>query len=111
MHRIDAVRADAVHAAASVDGSRAVFVCSTQPAVVAAFVADRRQITSETVIPGGDRLLRAAQSLARTLGLGAADPFGAIDRLSLGAEPEFQAELGPPSPGPMAKVCVSIQKD
>jgi carbamoyltransferase len=95
VHRIDAVRADAVQAAASADGPSAVLVCSTQPAVIAAFVTDRTQVTSETVIAGGDRLLRAAQALARTLGLGPADPFGAIDRLSIGAEPEFQADLGP----------------
>ncbi len=94
VQRIDAVRADAVQAAASADGPRAVLVCSTQPAVMAAFVTDQNRVTSETVVPGGDRLARAAQVLAGTLGVGGADPYGALDRLSIGAEPEFQSELG-----------------
>ncbi len=94
VQRIDAVCADAVHAAASADGRSAVLVCSTQPAVIAAFVTDRHKVLSPTVISGGDRLIGAAQTLAGTLGVPAADPYGALDRLSVGAEPEFQDELG-----------------
>jgi carbamoyltransferase len=94
VQRIDAVRADAVQAAASADGPRAVLVFSTQPAVMAAFVTDQNRVTSETVIPGGDHLVRAAQMLAGTLGVTGADPYGALDRLSIGAEPEFQSEIG-----------------
>ena len=94
VQRIDAVRADAVQAAASADGPRAVLVFSTQPAVMAAFVTDQNRVTSETVIPGGDHLVRAAQMLAGTLGVAGADPYGALDRLSIGAEPEFQSEIG-----------------
>jgi carbamoyltransferase len=95
VHRIDAIRADAVHAAASADGPGAVLVCSTQPPVIAAFVTDRNQVTSQTVLPGGDRLMRAAQALAGTLGVSTTDPYGSLDRLSVGADPEFQSDLGP----------------
>ncbi|HEY7475847.1 MAG TPA: carbamoyltransferase C-terminal domain-containing protein [Vicinamibacterales bacterium] len=94
VRRIDAVHADAVHAAASASGPGAVLVCSTQPPVIAAFVTDRHQVASQTVLPGGDRLMRAARQLAGTLGVPAADPYGALDRLSVGADPEFQADLG-----------------
>jgi carbamoyltransferase len=93
VERIDAVHADAVHAAASADGPSAVLVCSTHPPVIAAFRADRHQIAPQPDIAGGDRLLRAAGKLAGALGVPAADPYGALDRLSIGGEPEFQDGL------------------
>lgn len=94
VQRIDAIRADAVHAAASAGAPGTVVVCSMQPPVIAAFVTDRNEITSQRVAAGGDRLMRAAQAVAGALGLSVDDPYGAIDRLSVGAEPEFQADLG-----------------
>jgi carbamoyltransferase len=93
VQRLDAVHADAVQAAASADGPSMVLVCSTQPPVIAAFVTDRHRIMSETVIAGGDRLLRAAETVAGTLGLAGSDPYAALDRLSIGGEPEFQDDL------------------
>jgi predicted NodU family carbamoyl transferase len=38
--------------------------------------------------------VQSAKTLATLLGLKADDPFAALDRLSVGAEPEFQAEMG-----------------
>jgi carbamoyltransferase len=38
-------------------------------------------------------LLSAARLVARTLGVGAANPYQALDRLSIGGEPEFDTEL------------------
>jgi carbamoyltransferase len=90
---LDAVRADAVHAAASADGRSAVLVCSTQPAVIAAFVTEGQRVTSQTVVTGGERLLGAAGMLARTLGVAASDPYGSLDRLSVGGDPEFHDGL------------------
>ncbi|MGE5834886.1 MAG: carbamoyltransferase C-terminal domain-containing protein [Acidobacteriota bacterium] len=94
VQRIDAIRADAVHAAASAGAPGTVLVCSMRPAVIAAFVTDRNEITSQRVAAGGDRLMRAAQTVAGALGVSVDDPYGALDRLSVGAEPEFQADLG-----------------
>jgi carbamoyltransferase len=93
VQRIDAIRADAVHAAASAGAPGAVLVCSRHPAVIAAFVSDRNEITSQRIAAGGDRLMHAAQSVAGALGVSVDDPYGALDRLSVGAEPEFQSEL------------------
>jgi carbamoyltransferase len=93
VQRIDAIRADAVHAAASAGGPGAVLVCSMHPPVIAAFVTDRNEITSQRIAAGGDRLMRAAQTVAGALGVSVGDPYGALDRLSVGGEPEFQTEL------------------
>ena len=86
------LQADAVHAAACTSAD-AVLVCSSEPAGVAAFVRRGDRIDLLRAVDGGDHLAAAAGRVAATLGLGPGDPFRAIDRLSLGAEPEFGDEL------------------
>lgn len=90
---IGAVLADAIQAAASGSGARAVLVCSTEPAAIASFVSTGGGLESRRQFQGADQLLSAARSLARTVGMTGDDPFRAIDRLSVGGEPEFENEL------------------
>jgi carbamoyltransferase len=88
------LQADAIHAAASTRAD-AVLVCSSDPPGVAAFVRRDDRLHLLRAVDGGDGLAKAAGRVAATLGLGAGDPFQAIDRLSLGGEPEFDDELAP----------------
>ncbi len=90
---IDALRADAIQAAASSDAATAVFVCGTAPGSIASFVRHDDDLRPHGPLPGGDSLLDSARLIARRLGLGDANAPEAIDRLSIGGEPEFESEL------------------
>src|SRR5262252_3936142 len=92
---IDAVRADAIQAAAASDSATAVLVCGTDPGSMAFFAKDGGDLTPRGPVAGGDGLLVAARAIARTLGVSAANPYQALDRLSIGGEPEFEADLAP----------------
>lgn len=88
---VDALLADAWQATASAPAD-AVLVCSPEPQVVTTFVRDGSRLVPETPgIEGGAELQTAARLLADSLGLHAsiADPVGALDRLSIGGEPEY----------------------
>jgi carbamoyltransferase len=90
---VEAVEADAVQAAASSGGRGPVLVWSADPPQMAAFVRDADGGVRVERIEDGRPLFSSAQSVARLLGLPASDPFGALDRLSVGGEPEYEQEL------------------
>ena len=90
---IDAVRADAIQAAASAESASAVLVCGAEPGSMASFIRDGSEWRPGAPIAGGDRLLAAARLMARALGVSALNPYHSIDRLSLGGEPEFEREF------------------
>lgn len=92
---IDAVRADAVQAAATSAAATTVLVVGTEPGSMASFVKVREELRPHGPVAGGDRLLAASRVVADRLGVGARDPYQSIDRLSLGGEPEFEADLAP----------------
>ena len=100
MREIAAERADAIHAA-SASSADVVMVCGADPAVMALFRRKDGGLGPRVEVGGADGLVRAARKIAATLGLGpehgavARDPFASVDRLSVGADPEFQAELAP----------------
>jgi len=92
---IDPVQADALQAAMSDPASSAVVVCGAHPPVLAAFARQEGgRLGPRVDVPGADGLVEAARDLATALGLDAHDPFATLDRLGVGAEPEFGAELG-----------------
>jgi len=84
---VDAIRADALQAAAA-GPAGAVLVCGTEPAMVAGFVRQDDRLVPDHRFDGSG-LLAAARHLVSEVGLSAADPFQALDRLSVGGEPEF----------------------
>ncbi|HKW01028.1 MAG TPA: carbamoyltransferase C-terminal domain-containing protein [Vicinamibacterales bacterium] len=90
---IDAVRADAVQAAAASDLATTVLVCGTDVGSMAIFAKHGTELTSRGPVTGGDGLLLAARAIARTLGVSATNPYQSLDRLSIGGEPEFETEL------------------
>jgi len=91
---IDPIHADALHAAASDPSSTSVVVCGANPPVLAVFACRDGRLGPRVDVAGAEALVDAARGLAGALGLDAHDPFASLDRLSLGAEPEFQAEVG-----------------
>jgi len=91
---LDAVQADAIHAAASDPSSTSVVVCGANPPVLAAFACRDGRLGARVDVAGAESLVAAARGLAGLLGLDAHDPFASLDRLSLGAEAEFHAEVG-----------------
>lgn len=90
---IDPVFADAMQAALSDPASGAVVVCGANPPVLAAFARRDGGLGPRIDVPGADSLVDAARGLATALGLDPQDPFATLDRLGVGAEPEFQTEL------------------
>jgi carbamoyltransferase len=91
---LDAVHADALHAAASDPSSTSVVICSANPPVLAAFAFRDGRLGPRVDVNAAESLVALARDLAGALGLEVHDPFASLDRLSLGAEPEFQAEIG-----------------
>jgi carbamoyltransferase len=83
--------ADAALAAAH--GACAVLVCGVHPAAMAWFIRDGDTLTTQGSIDGSEGLVAAARALADSLGVPDDDPFQTLDRLSLGGEPEFVADL------------------
>ncbi len=87
------MQADAIQAAAASDAATAVLVCGTDQGSMAFFARDGADLTPRGPVAGGDQLLLAARAIARTLGVSSANPYQALDRLSIGGEPEFESEL------------------
>jgi len=90
---VEAVQADAVQAAVSSGGAGPVIVWSADPPQMAAFVRDASGDVTAERVEDGRPLFSSARSIARELGLAGADPCGALDRLSVGGEPEYEREL------------------
>ena len=89
------MQADAIQAAAASDAATAVLVCGTDPPDRwRSLRKDGGDLTPRGPVAGGDQLLLAARAIARTLGVSSANPYQALDRLSIGGEPEFESELG-----------------
>ena len=89
---VDPVLADAVQAAASVEATSSVFVCSAQPASAASFTARDGLVQAKGRMAGADGLMVTARTLAEALGVRESDPYRALDRISIGGEPEFLAD-------------------
>jgi carbamoyltransferase len=89
-----AVEADALQAAMSDPGSATIVVCGAQPPVLASFARQGDGLGPRMDVPGARGLVDAARTLAWTLGVDAGDPFASLDRLSVGAEPEYRNEIG-----------------
>jgi hypothetical protein len=105
---VDPARADAVHAVMSDQAATAVVVCSAHPPVLAAFAHHSHHdhphqnhqdqgdgLGPRVDIPGAERLVAGAAGLAAVLGIPGDDPFAALDRLSVGAEPGIPGRHGP----------------
>src|SRR5262249_42934734 len=90
---IDAVRADAIQAAAAPDPATAGPRGGTSPGSMASFVKHHEELRPHGPLPGGDRLIESARLVARRLGVGGTNASQAIDRLSIGGEPEFESDL------------------
>jgi carbamoyltransferase len=88
---IDAAVADARHAAMT--GAQAVVVCGATPPVFAVFQIDDGTLGPRNDIAGAAAMVESAATLSSRLGLAASDPLSALDRLSVGAEPEFLPEF------------------
>lgn len=82
---MDPVTADAMVAAASVPHAP-VFVWTNAPARIATFRRHNGSLGEADTRAGGDDALAGARQVADALGLQGRDPYGAIDRLSLGAD-------------------------
>jgi carbamoyltransferase len=93
MRVIEAVQADAVQAAVSSSGAGPVIVWSADPPQMAVFVRDPEDGVRAERIEDGGPLFSSARSMARVLGFATGDPFGALDRLSVGGEPEYEQEI------------------
>ena len=90
---IEAAEADARHAAATHPDADAIVVCGSNPPVLAVFAREGAVWGPREDVGGAAGLFESAERLASTLGLAAADPLAELDRLSLGAEPEFVSEF------------------
>jgi carbamoyltransferase len=90
---IDPIEADARHAAMTDPTAPAIVVCSANPPVLAVFARKGGELGPREVVSGGEDLFRAAGHLAETLGLSASDSLAALDRLGVGAEPEFVTDF------------------
>jgi carbamoyltransferase len=90
---IDAVEADANQAVMSAPDLACVVVCSAQPPALAVFDRRAPAARGRTDVPGAAGLVAGARALSEALGVDPHDPFASLDRLSLGAEPEFQSEI------------------
>ena len=92
-NRVDAIRADAIQAAAGPLDIRTVLVCSAHPPALATFVRDGGDLVPHARVSGAAELTSAARSLAARLGVRADDPFSSLDRLSVGGEAEFESQF------------------
>lgn len=90
---IDAVVADASHAAMMDPAAQSVLVCGVHPPALATFANEDGRLGPRVDVPGAHSLVEAAHTLASALGLQSDDPFAALDRLSVGGDPEFQADI------------------
>lgn len=90
---IDPLAADAVQVDASTVDLDAVLICSTHPPALAQFVRQGSHLVLQTRVAGAEALMSAARTLAESLGVASDDPFSSLDRLSIGGEPEFEAEM------------------
>lgn len=90
---IDAVEADANQAVMSAPESAFVVVCSAQPPALAVFDRRPKATPQRKDVSGATALVDGSAALSEALGVDPRDPFASLDRLSLGAEPEFQREI------------------
>jgi predicted NodU family carbamoyl transferase len=90
---IDPLFADAIQVAASAEEVDAVLICSTHPPVLARFERQGTGVSLHSRLAGGEQLMGAARTLATSLGIATDDPFSSLDRLSIGGEAEFHAEM------------------
>jgi carbamoyltransferase len=96
IERVDPVDADAVQAASSARDAAGVIVWSTTPPAMAAFARDHGRLRPIGRVPGSECLPGLARRLAAAVGAAGPagdDPCAALDRLSIGGEPEFGDEL------------------
>jgi carbamoyltransferase len=91
--RIGAVEADAALAAMAAPEADLVLVAGGQPPSLDVYVRAGEGVQPALAVTGMEGLLEGAGRLAALLGVPADDPFASLDRLSLGAEPEFAAAL------------------
>lgn len=90
--QIDPTLADASLVPAS-SKAAATVVFGTNPGVLAVFQPASGGGMVRADVSGADALFAAASRLAQTLGVSGADPLAALDRLSVGGDPEFTREF------------------
>jgi len=90
---IDAAEADARHAAMTDPAAHSVLVCGANPPVLAVFPRLGAGVGPREDVAGARELFASAENLASALGLPSTDPLASLDRLGLGAEPEFIDEF------------------
>jgi len=90
---VEALEADAVHAASSTATASAVLICSGSPAGMASFLRRDDQLEPISRIAGGEQLLTSGTIVATALNLRGDHPFESLDRLAVGGEAEFEADL------------------
>ncbi|HXT70286.1 MAG TPA: carbamoyltransferase C-terminal domain-containing protein [Vicinamibacterales bacterium] len=86
---MDAVEADARHAAMTTPASRAVIVCGANPPVMALFRREGDGVAERRDVAGAPAIFAGASALASTLGLSTTDSLAELDRLGAGTDPEF----------------------
>jgi carbamoyltransferase len=91
-HNVSPVDADALQAAASIPAAGAVLVCSVEPAAIVWFGKQDGALRRGASLGGGDRLVCAARTAARALGLSDEEPFRSLDGVAPG-DPEFVADF------------------
>jgi carbamoyltransferase len=89
VREVAAVRADALQAAMASKTAGSVMVFGSEPGAVAMFERSDADLGPRADVAGAEGLAKSAARVAMLLGLDARDPFAAIDRLSLGADPAF----------------------
>jgi carbamoyltransferase len=90
---VEAICADAIHVAAGEEDVQTVLVCSANPPALATFVRDGDDLVPLARVAGATALTKVAGRLATRLGVPTGDPFSSLDRLSVGGEPEFEAQI------------------
>jgi len=86
--RASAIEADALQASAAAPEHAAVLVCSAEPAAFVSFRRDGGVLKPTARLAGADRLVCAARTFARALGMKSADAFADLDRPAA-ADPEY----------------------
>jgi predicted NodU family carbamoyl transferase len=92
VRRIDPVDADARQCAAATDAGD-VLVFSSDPPALVAYRHAEGGLRLQTRVNGVDQLVSATRTLARAVGAAGANPFSAIDRLSVRGDPEFADDM------------------
>jgi len=93
VRRLDAIEADAIQAATADPSASAVVVCGSNPPAIAVFARRNGGVGDRVDVAGADALIQSARGLSSRLGLDPADPFAALDRLSIGADAEYAKDI------------------